>query len=118
MPVRRIPGSVKDDNGFYQKAPKREPEAVPPSSDPAPPSSSYAIHRTSRGLDDILNQQLLALENATQQLCIKSVTGLNKDEIQSLATLTKLTMELKAKENTMLDALSEDALKEIAKDYE
>ncbi len=65
-------------------------------------------------LDNILSKQLLILFRVTNQLAHSSVSGLNKEEIMSLATCIKVTMDLKAKENELLDDLSDEELEKIA----
>lgn len=65
-------------------------------------------------LDEMLNRQLVALERVTNQLSRESISGLTKDEIASLATCIKLTMELKAKQKSLLDDLSEEELQALA----
>lgn len=66
-------------------------------------------------LDDILERQLLALHRVTRQLTLTSATGaMTKDEIMSLATCIKITMDLKARENELLEALSDEDLEKVA----
>jgi phage FluMu protein gp41 len=69
-------------------------------------------------LDEMLNRQLVALERVTNQLSRESLSGLNKDEIASLATCIKLTMDLKAKQKSLLDDLSEEELQALAEKSE
>lgn len=100
---RSIPG-YKDENGCYVKEPSLT--ASPPIND----SALSFVPDPEASLDDLLKRQLTALDRVTRQLTLKSVTGMSKDEIQSLATIIKLTMELKVKENELLDSLDDDAL--------
>ncbi len=66
-------------------------------------------------LDDMLRRQLTALGRVTAQLTKRATTEtMTKDEIQSLATCIKVTMELKAKENELLDGLSDEELAKAA----
>ena len=66
-------------------------------------------------LDAILDRQLLALHRVTKQLASLSVSGqMTKDEIQSLATCIRVTMDLKAKEKELLDKMSDDDLEKVA----
>lgn len=100
---RSIPG-LKDEHGVYVNAPVKEPEQVKVQA-PDPDLS----------LDDILKRQLLALNRVTVQLTTRSASGdMTKDEIQSLATCIKVTLELKAKENELLDTLSDEELEKAA----
>lgn len=68
-------------------------------------------------LEDVLNRQMSALELVTRQLlqCAKSGV-MTKDEIQSLATCIKVTMELKAKQKELLDALPLEELEKLAQE--
>jgi len=67
-------------------------------------------------LESILNRQLHILNRVTKQLSLSSSSGLTKDEIQSLATCIRLTMDLKAKENELLDQLSDEELEKLKED--
>lgn len=70
-------------------------------------------------LDELLSKQLAALDKITNQLVIAAGTGnATKDEIQSLATCIKLTMDLKVKENEILENLSDEDLTNIIKDVD
>lgn len=64
-------------------------------------------------LDSILNRQLHILNRVTKQLSLSSSSGLTKDEIQSLATCIRITMDLKAKENELLDQMSDEELEKL-----
>lgn len=105
-----VPG-VKDDKGAYVPAVvgafKYEgPLAI---KEPDPEVS----------LDDILGKQLLALARVTKQLVMASSGGgMTKDEIQSLATCIKVTMDLKAKEKELLDTLTDEELEKAAGDVD
>lgn len=61
-------------------------------------------------LDDILKKQLQALYRVTKQLARNSVGVMTKDDIQSLAVCIRVTMDLKAKENDLLDKLTDEEL--------
>lgn len=65
-------------------------------------------------LDSILDRQLLALHRVTKQLVRLSNGQMTKDEIQSLATCIRITMELKAKEKELLDTMSDEDLEKVA----
>lgn len=65
-------------------------------------------------LGDMLTKQLLALAWVTTSLADKAKTGLTKDEIQSLATCIKLTMELKSEQKELMDELDDSELEQIA----
>lgn len=96
--------SQKDRHGAYLPA------------DPVPSTPNEGDVTPKRGLSlgEILDRQVLALERASIQLLRASsdASGLSKDQIQSLATCIKVTMELKVKENELLDNMStEDLLK-------
>lgn len=98
---RSIPG-YKDENGCYVKASEVLPVDI---FSPTPDVS----------LDDILKRQLTALDRVTRQLTTKSSTGaMSKDEIQSLATVLKITMELKIREKEVLDDMDDEDLKKAA----
>ena len=100
MSERRIvdPRGLKDEHGQYLK-----PEVVK-----EPPLSG--------SLDDILNRQLLALERVTRQLVARSTEGnMTRDEIQSLATVIKVTVELKEHEKELIDELSDAELEKFIK---
>jgi len=89
-----VPG-VKDDNGAYVPTPKTV----------KPPLS----------LDRILEDQLTVLNEVTLQLLGKSkLSNFNKDDIASLATCIKVTMDLKAKEKELLDTLTDEELEKAA----
>jgi hypothetical protein len=67
-------------------------------------------------LDRILKRQLEALDETTSQLLSKSKGLMSKDDIQSLATCIKITLELKAKEAALLaDINDEDLAKAVEK---
>lgn len=110
MSERRIPGGVKDANGIFirrqvEETPAKAVESLPPMVDPE------------LSLDDILKRQMMILDRATRHLAMRAATGaMSKDEIQSLATCIKVTMELKLKENELLDTLDDEALREVAGD--
>lgn len=92
------PTQLKDKHGAYL------PE------DPVPtPKNTRSL-----SLGQILERQVLALERTSIELLKASASGMNKDQIQSLATCIKITMELKIKENEMLDALDDSELEAIA----
>lgn len=94
--------SKKDLNGLYEKeTPTPKPIEVP----------------LSGSLDDILHRQLCALERVTRQLVTRSSSGtMTKDEIQSLATCIKITLELKSVEGDILEGMTDEELeKEAAK---
>ena len=62
-------------------------------------------------LDSILKRQLQTLQRVTKHIANSSLVGpLTKDEIQSLATCIRLTMDLKEKENEILDRMSDEDL--------
>lgn len=67
-------------------------------------------------LASVLDRQLLTLWRVTQQLAKDSARGLTRDEIQSLATCIKITMELKAKENELLDRMNVEELQRLSED--
>jgi hypothetical protein len=64
-------------------------------------------------LDLIMEKQLQALYRVTKQLARSSILGMTKDEIQSLATCMRVTMDLKAKEKELLDNLSDEDLEKV-----
>lgn len=66
-------------------------------------------------IDNILKSQLKLLKRITRQLghAAFSGQGLNRDEIQSLATIMRLTLDLKAKEKELLDGLTDEELEEL-----
>ena len=67
-------------------------------------------------LDSILRRQMEALDQTTTQLLHKSKGIMTKDDIQSLATCIKITLELKAKEAALLaDISDEDLAKSVEK---
>lgn len=67
-------------------------------------------------IDSILSKQLLALERVTKQLVFRSTSGeMTRDEIQSLATCIKITLDLKSGEKDLLDSLSDEELEEAVK---
>lgn len=93
---------VKDDQGAFVKVgPQPEP--------PAP-----RFKRSETDLEEMLNGQILALGRTTKALLERSVAGLNKDEVASLATCIKLTLELREKEKALLNDMSDDELAKIA----
>ncbi len=95
----------KDENGMYIK------EEPPKTAAPPPALTVQDVL-----LDDILKRQLTALSRVTRQLVLSATAGyMTKDEIQSLATCIKVTMELKMKENELLEALTDEDLEKIAK---
>jgi len=99
--MRKIINSPKDSNGAYlpqEPAPKPAPEEL-----------------IETNLDKLLEKQLKALSKVTSMLFLASSSGLTKDEIQSLNTCIKLTMELKAKEKELLDGLTDEELEKLAK---
>lgn len=102
--TRSIPpnqgGSTKDGNGAYLPPQPALPPEQPPSD---------------IDLKDVLDRQLLILWRVTQQLARASATELSKDQIQSLATCIKITMELKAKENELLERLSPEESEALLK---
>lgn len=67
-------------------------------------------------LEDILQRQLAGLELLTEHL-VTAIKGgdIHKDTAQQLATCIKITMDLKAKENEMLDNMSDEELRRLAK---
>lgn len=101
--TRKIVTSVKDENGVYTRVEAEEKAMDQPSSLPSPDTS----------LDDILKRQLTALDRVTRQLAMRASTGsMTKPEIDALATCIKVTLELKTKENEILDSLSEEQIQE------
>jgi hypothetical protein len=64
--------------------------------------------------DSILARNLQSLDAVTTQLqaSAKNLT-MSKDEIQALASVIKLTMELKAMEAEFLEGMTEEQLKEL-----
>lgn len=104
---RSIPG-LKDSTGAYcppEGAKKDTPRVSAPAVDP------------DLSLDDILKRQLTALNRITIQLTTRSASGdMTKDEIQSLATCIKVTLELKAKESELLDDLTDEELYKAVND--
>jgi hypothetical protein len=99
--MRKIVNGIKDSNGAY--LPQE------PASKPAPEKP------VDTNLDNMLYLQLETLARATGALHGASYRGLTKDEIQSLNTCIKLTMELKAKEKELLDNLTDEELEKLAK---
>lgn len=61
-------------------------------------------------LDNILKRQLEALDQVTTQLLAKSKGFMTKDEIHSLATCIKITLDLKSREESFLAELSDEDL--------
>lgn len=102
-----IPGN-KDATGAYVK------QDLPP---PAPDVNAPAPTFLSQDIDlaSLLEGQILALARTTQHLLVKSTTAMNKDDIASLATLIKITMELRLKEKELLDKLEDDALDALSR---
>lgn len=100
------PVARKDANGAYL------PPEQTPSLPPAPEVEKPQVPRLS--FDDILRLQWLALERTSQKLARDSVHGLERDQIASLALLTKLTLDLKSKENEILERLTPEELAELA----
>lgn len=92
--TRKIVEGVKDEKGAFVPIPKVKPEEL--------------------SLDYILERQLRALDQVTTQLLGMSKGMMTKDEIQSLATCIKITLELKARENELLEALSDEDLEKLA----
>lgn len=109
-PSRKIPGSTKDENGIYQTLNK--PSSTESTSHNTEDALPYA---PTKSIEAILKQQLAGLQRLTQilvgDICKQIVT---KDTAQQLSTLIKLTMELKGKENELLDNLSDEELKTLA----
>lgn len=67
-------------------------------------------------LDAILGKQLLALERVTRQLVLSASTGnMTKDEIYSLSTCIKITLELKGLEKDIIEDLSDEDLEKATK---
>jgi hypothetical protein len=92
--------NVKDDSGAYLPS-----YMVGTASQAAPKDVS---------IDSILERQLQALDECTTQLLGKAKSGfLTKDEIASLATCLKITIELKERENDLLKNLSDEDLKKL-----
>lgn len=92
---------MKDVKGQYLKPPE-----APPKAPEAPLTGS---------LDDILARQLTALERVTRQLVLAASSGsMSKEEIQSLATCIKVTLELKSVQNDLLEELSDEELRKAA----
>ena len=94
--------ATKDALGAYIKeAPVPQPEPLPSTPD---------------SIDALLERQMLALDRVTRQLVIAASTGvMTKDEIQSLSTVMKLTIELKERENELLDGLTEEQVQAALK---
>lgn len=92
---------------------------VDPPTPPTAPEERFMPQKITGSIQDILDTQLLALQRVTQQLVKRSSTeAMTKDEIQSLATCIKVTMELKAKENELLDSLTDEELAALANSNE
>lgn len=101
------PKLLKDEHGAYLplEGPSKSVE-VPKSHSPSPSDTS---------LEEVLGRQLLALERITRHLATKATDNtMTVPEIGALATLIKITMELKAKENELLDKLTSEELKASA----
>lgn len=116
MSERRIPGGVKDENGIYTriKAAEEVKPTVSIEAQVAPLGLGSSGGPSDVSLDSILNRQLLALERVTKQLVIASSSGsMTKDEIQSLATCIKITLDLKAKEKELIDGMSDEELQRL-----
>ncbi len=89
--TRPLPG-IKDAEGAYTK-----------------------VESPSISIDSILANQLEALARVSKQLLQQSKGFvLSKDEIQSLATCIKVTMDLKARENELLEGLSDEDLEKLS----
>lgn len=98
---RSIPTGTKDENGIYHpsKVETRSPD----------------VPNAPRGtLDSILQQQLAGLERLTS-IIVRAITAgdITKDTAQQLATMVKITMDLKAKENELLDSMSNEELEKL-----
>ncbi len=106
MSKRSIPGATKDAQGMY--TPVAAPLKTEDAPSVAPPSPTLDIN-----LDKILEKQLTALDRATSFILAKCSSNPTKDDIQSLATCLKLTMELKTKEKEMLDELTDEDLESL-----
>lgn len=88
--------SVKDENGQYVRQ-----EVAPP----------VPVKDPDITVDAILERQILALARVTQNLTKRSQDpDMTPQEIQSLATCIKVTLELKAKEKELLSQLTDEEL--------
>ncbi len=95
--MKRIVGGYKDENGIFIK----ESETIDFS------------------LDGFLEKYLLILHRETKNLLEESKIGkLDKDSSQCVRDNLKLIMELKKQEKAVLDNLTDEELKKLAKKYE
>ena len=68
-------------------------------------------------IDSILKQQLAGLDRLTKHLVGQISAGnITKETPQQLATCIKVTMELKAAENELLESMSDEELEKKADD--
>lgn len=95
----------------------REPERriVKPTLGIKDDSGAYVpIPDVAADLDSILAAQLKGLAELTKHICTVIKQGPERETAQQLATCIKITMELKAKENELLDDLSDEELAKVA----
>lgn len=91
---KRIAGGVINNDIYVPDAPPRKPTCT---------------------LDEILDMQMRALEEVTVQMLGKARGIMSKDDIQGLATIIKVTLDLKTKEKSLLDDLSDEELDALLK---
>lgn len=101
------PQTLKDEQGAYLPLTGSSGGA----GSAAKPTEEYYPSPADTSLSEVLGRQLLALSRITRHLATKATDNtMTVPEIGALATLIKITMELKVKENELLDKLTDEEL--------
>lgn len=96
--------SPKDENGIY----------TIPSPEPEPPKGPAG--GDDKSIDDLLSDGLLALRRNMHYILLESTQGiLDRETVMSLKDCINLLLELKKKEDELLDGATEEELAVLAK---
>lgn len=104
MSRKIVPPSNKDINGAY----------LPPVPPPVVSGETPSFKDPDVDLQGLLYGQLLALARTTKIYVERSLLSMTKDDVAALATLIKVTMELRAQEKELFDKLTEEELANVA----
>ena len=103
--MRKIVQGVKDESGSYIK---ETPVSV----------AVEDVTVVDLSLDSFMEKYLHLLHRETKALFLEAAQGkLSRDSSQSMRDNLKLIMELKKQEKQLLDNLTDDELKKLAKKY-